>query len=333
MSHHGPSGDNLTRRSLVAAAAAGTLAIAGGPAAAQRLPTPPRVKGPLVWLDMDQQDLDDAYDQIVYAPNQPNITERRTWNGEKAREVLGEPVRLAYGAAEIEKIEVYKTKRPNAPVAIFLHGGAWRGGRAAQNAFMAENFVKAGAHFAAVDFNNTGETNGDLFPMVDQCRRAIAFTYKNAASFGADADRIYLIGHSSGAHLGGCVLITDWTKLGVPANVIKGALLGSGMYDLKAVRLSKRSDYVKFTDAMEHELSTQRHLERIHTPLVLTHGSLETPEFQRQTREFHAALIAAGKPAQLIVGRGYNHYETQETLGNPYGFMGRAALELMKVAT
>jgi arylformamidase len=105
------------------------------------------------------------------------------------------------------------------------------------------------------------------------------------------------------------------------------------MYDLKPVRLSKRSDYVKFTDAMEQELSTQRHLGRIHTPLVLTHGSLETPEFQRQTREFHAALVAAGKSAQLIVGRGYNHYETQETLGNPYGFMGRAALELMKLAT
>ncbi len=42
--------------------------------------------------------------------------------------------------------------------------------------------------------------------------------------------------------------------------------------------------------------------------------------------------MAAGKPAQLIVGKGYNHYETQETMGNPYGFMGRAALEMMKLA-
>ena len=104
------------------------------------------------------------------------------------------------------------------------------------------------------------------------------------------------------------------------------------MYDLKAVRLSQRSSYVKFTDRMEHELSAQRHLGRIRTPLTLTYGALETPEFQRQTREFHAALVAAGKPAQLIVGKGYNHYETQETMGNPYGFMGRAALEMMKLA-
>ena len=323
---------NLTRRTMVAAcASAGAIGIADQ-ASAQRLPAPPRAKGPLVWLDMDQHELDEAYDQRVYAPNQPNITERRTWNSETAREVLGEPARLAYGAAEIEKIEVYKTSRPNAPVNVYIHGGAWRGGRARQNAYMAETYVKAGAHFAAVDFYNVGETGGDLFPMVEQCRRAVAWVYRNAASFGADRERIFLCGHSSGAHLGGCVLLTDWASEGLPQDIIKAALLGSGMYDLKAVRLSQRSSYVKFTDRMEHELSPQRHLDRIRTPLTLTHGSLETPEFQRQTREFHAALAAAGKPAQLIVGKGYNHYETQETMGNPFGFMGRAALEMMKLA-
>ncbi len=323
---------NLTRRTMVAAcASAGAIGIADQ-ASAQRLPAPPRTKGPLVWRDMDQQELDEAYDQRVYAPNQPNITERRTWNSEKVREVLGEPVQLAYGAAEIEKIEVYKTNRPNAPVNVYIHGGAWRGGRARQNAYMAETYVKAGAHFAAVDFYNVGETGGDLLPMVEQCRRAVAWVYRTAASFGADRERMFHCAHSSGAHLGGCVLLTDWAREGVPQDIIKAALLGSGMYDLKAVRLSQRSSYVKFTDRMEHELSPQRHLDRIRTPLTLTHGSLETPEFQRQTREFHAALAAAGKPAQLIVGKGYNHYETQETMGNPYGFMGRAALEMMKLA-
>ena len=330
MADNGPI--NLTRRTMVAACASASAVGIADTASAQRLPAPPRTKGPLVWLDMDQQELDDAYDQRVYAPNQPNITERRNWNSETVRGLLGEPVRLSYGSAEIEKIEVYKTNRPNAPVNIYIHGGAWRGGRARQNAYVAETYVKAGAHFAAVDFNNVGETEGDLFPMVDQCRRAVAWVYRNAASFGADRERIYLCGHSSGAHLGGCVLLTDWTKEGLPQDIIKAALLGSGMYDLRAVRLSQRSSYVKFTDRMEHELSPQRHLDRIRTPLTLTYGSLETPEFQRQTREFHAALVAAGKPAQLIVGRGYNHYETQETMGNPYGFMGRAALDMMKLA-
>jgi arylformamidase len=84
---------------------------------------------------------------------------------------------------------------------------------------------------------------------------------------------------------------------------------------------------------MEEALSAQRHLDRIHAPLVLVHGTLETPDFQRQTRDFHTALRAADKPVTLIVAKGYNHFELGESLGNPYGVMGRAAFEMMKLAT
>jgi arylformamidase len=97
------------------------------------------------------------------------------------------------------------------------------------------------------------------------------------------------------------------------------------------VRLSARSKYVRFTDEMEEQLSTQRHLARIDTPLVLAHGTYETPEFQRQTRDFAAALKAAGKPVQYFVNENYNHFEMMETFANPYGLLGRAVLEQMQL--
>jgi arylformamidase len=324
----------LSRRAIVAGAAAGTIALASAPASAQRCPpAPARSKGPLVWMNLDQQDLDEAYDQSVYAFNQRFITERRNERNELMAKVLGKPERVAYGPAEIEKIDIYKAKRPNAPVMIFLHGGAWRGGTSAQGAYHAEPFVKAGAHFINVEFNNVLETKGDLTPMVDQCRRAVAWVHKNAASFGGDPNALYLSGFSSGGHLGGCVVVTDWEKFGVPRDVLKGAVLGSGMYDLKPVRMSARSGYIKFTDEMEQALSAMRHLDKVHTPLVLTIGTLETPEFQRQSRDFAAAVTKAGKPVQLIVAKGHNHFEMGESLSNPYGIMGRAALEMMKLTT
>src|SRR5262249_28418017 len=158
-----------------------------------------------------------------------------------------------------------------------------------------------------IDFSNVHETKGDLFPMVDQCRRAVAWVYRNAAHIGGNREAIYLCSRSSGSHLASCVVITDWEKQGLPRDILKGAVLGSGMYDLEPVRLSQRGNYVKFTDAMEAGLSAQRHIDKIHTPLVLVHGTLETPEFQRQSRDFAAALTAAGKPVELIVGKGYNH--------------------------
>ena len=289
----------------------------------------PRVKGPLVWLDMDQQELDDAYDQAVYAPNRDLVRARRVANNKIARARMAGPDRRAYGPTEIEQVDIYRTRTPNAPIMMYIHGGAWKGGRSEQVAYMAEPFIHNGVHFIAIDFNNCLEVGGSLFPMIDQVRRAIAWVYQNAQSFGGDPQRLYVTGHSSGGHLAGCVAITEWEKMGLPRDIVKGILCASGMYDLKAPRLSKRSKYVAFTDEMEHELSPQRHLDRINAPITITYGSLETPEFQRQGRDFHAALVKAGKPVKLYVGEAYNHFETQETMHSPWGLMGHAAFELM----
>src|SRR2546426_12299841 len=120
----------VTRRAFLGAGVA-SAALAAGPALAQQ-PTPalpaPRAKGPAVWLDMDQAELDAAYDQIKYAPNLPQIVKRYATNSEAVRSRLGAPRRYAYGATPIEALDVYVTKRANAPINIFIHGGAGRGG-------------------------------------------------------------------------------------------------------------------------------------------------------------------------------------------------------------
>src|SRR5262245_33928329 len=325
---------NVTRRTVLKVACTAAATPVGGLVLAQE-PTQqaPRVTGPRVWLDMDQKELDDAYNQSVWAPNQPHVTRRRNLWSELTRARIGPPERVEYGPAEIEKLDIYKTRRANAPIHLFLHGGAWRVGLAKDFAYPAEMFVTAGAHYVVPDFAWVQNIGGNLMPIADQVRRAIAWVYKNAGTFGGDPMRLYLSGHSSGAHLAGVVLVTDWENdFGLPANIVKGGVLISGMYDLKAPRLSARNRYVKFDDEMEHLLSSQRHLDKLNAPVIVAYGTQESPEFQRQSREFAAAVKAAGKPAQLIVGEGYNHFELPETLGNPFGLMGRAALEQMQLA-
>ena len=287
-------------------------------------------KGPPVWLDMDQAELDAAYDQSKYAPNLQQVVKRYATNSEAVRARLGAPKRFSYGPTPIEALDVYATKRPNAPINIFIHGGAWRSGLARDYAFPAELFVHAGAHYVVLDFINVIEAGGNLMPMAEQVRRAVAWVYRNATSFGGNPDRIYVSGHSSGGHLAGVVLVTDWRRdYDLPADVVKGGLCISGMFDLKPARLSARSSYIKFTDQIEHALSSQRHLDKLNAPVILAYGTLETPEFQRQSRDFAAAVKAAGKPVQLLVGDGYNHFEIPETLASPYGLAGRAVLEQM----
>ena len=288
-------------------------------------------KGPLVWLDMDQKALDDAYDQFVYAPNRDQVHKRNQFNSDRVRARMGQPKRIAYGPTPIEQLDLFATDKANAPINVFIHGGAWRQREVKDYAFMAEMFVRSGAHWIGLDFTGVDKSNGDLLPMADQVRRGVAYVHKNAKSFGGDPDRLYVSGQSSGAHLGGCVVTTDWKDYGAPNDIVKGALLCSGMYDLKPVRLSKRSEYVTFTDEVEEKLSSQRRLDRLNCPVIISYGTYETPEFQRQNREFAAAVKAAGKPVSLLVGEGYNHFEMAEMIGNPLSLLGAAMLEQMKL--
>ena len=300
-------------------------------------------RGPLVWRDMDQQELDNAYDQAVYAPNAEMVLARIRAASTRTQKALN-PQRAAYGPSEQEGLDIYRAspssssptgaeaKNKGAPINVFVHGGAWLRSSAADTAFTAEPIAGAGAHAVVIDFINVEQAGGDLMPLYRQVSRALAWVWRNAESFGGDSNRLYVSAHSSGAHLAACALSRGWREEGLPADFCKGALLAGGMYDLAPVRLSKRSRYVKFTDAMEQDLSPLRHLDGITMPLILGYGTCETPEFQRQTRDFAAALTANGKPVELVVAEHYNHFEVLETFGNPYGIIGRARLQQMKLA-
>ena len=289
-------------------------------------------KPPPVWRGLNQAELDRAYDQSAYAPNQQEVLQRYASGSEATRGRLGEPQRFAYGTAPMEALDVYRSGHATgpAPVAVFIHGGAWRSGLARHYAFFAELFTAAGAHLVVPDFAPVQDVDGDLEAMARQVRQAMAWVHRNADRFGGDPAHIYVIGHSSGAHLAAVLATTDWAGgCGLPADLVKGALCCSGIFELLPCRLSARGSYVRFTDATTQSLSPQRHIDRLHAPLVVAYGRRETPEFQRQSRDFAAAVQAAGHPVKLLLGEDLNHFEILETLASPRQLLGRAALDMM----
>jgi len=320
----------VSRRTMLAA----TAALATSPALAEecQIGPPPHPKGPPVFLEYDQVELDAAYDQRLYEPTLMQIAQRLASNSDATRRRIGVPQRTAYGSTDIEKLDIYRAGRANAPVFIYIHGGTWQWGSAADSGFAAEMFVNAGAHYVALDFSSVTAVGGDLSVLAAQVRRAIAWVYNNAGSFDGDRNRIYVGGHSSGGHLCGVALTTEWQKeFGIPDDAVKGGLSMSGMYDMAPVRLSWRRSYIGFTDAMADAMSPQRHVDKLNAPVVVSYGTLETPEFQRQSRDFAAAVRAAGKEAALIEAPHYAHLDMADSLGNPYGPNGRAALAMMRL--
>ena len=318
--------NRITRRSILKNTAFGALSMLGISYFAG-------AETKKVWLDMTQEELDKAYTQSSYAPNMRQVIARWRANSALVRDRIGNPLRLAYGDNPVESLDVFAARQVAAPVHIFIHGGAWRVGKAENYAFPAEMFVKADAHYVVPDFNWVQDVDDSLLPIADQVRRAVAWVYRNATEFGGDADRIYLSGHSSGGHLAGVILTTDWkNEFGLPNDIIKGGLCCSGMFDLKPVRLSARGDYIDFTDEMEDALSPIRHIDKLSAPLIIAYGSHETPEFARQSGDFAKAVADAGKSVQLVVAENYNHFEIIETLASPHGILGSAALGQMQPA-
>ena len=82
-------------------------------------------------------------------------------------------------------------------------------------------------------------------------------------------------------------------------------------------------------DRIEHELSPMRRLERLACPVTVAYAERDSPEFQRQSREFADALARRGRLRRLVVATALNHFEIPETLASPEGLLGREALGLM----
>ena len=285
---------------------------------------------PKVYLDYTQQQLDDAYDQRKWAANAQEVIARYTADSAAVR-AAQPPRTFRYGPSADETLDWFATEKSDAPVMVFIHGGAWRSLTKEDSAAPAPTFTKSGAHYVALNFGAIPKVR--LPDMVAQCRRALVWVHENTRRLGGDPARLYLSGHSSGGHLSGMMLTTDWTTLGGPAGLLKGGLATSGTHDLEPAMLSARGDYLKLTPAETRTYSPIHNVDKARCPIIVAFGDRESPEFQRQSRAFFAALQERSTvPSKLVVLQGVNHFEVIETMNRPDGVLGHAALKLMGLA-
>lgn len=279
------------------------------------------------FLDYTQDELDRAYDQAVWAPNQAELIARYGTRSVATRERFKHQAGVSYGPTADEILDIFLADKAAAPIQVFVHGGAWRGGGKDAYSFPAETFVPAGATYVALNFANIPKVR--LPEMAEQIRRAIAWVHANAASFGGDPERIFISGHSSGGHLAAVLLTTDWTARGLPSDVLKGGVCASGLYEMHPVMLSSRRRYVTLSQEEEAALSPIRHLDVISCPIAVAHGTRESPEFQRQARAFVASLAEGGYRHEFAVLDGLNHFEVCDSLADAHSPLSQMALRQM----
>ena len=279
----------------------------------------------LVYRHYDQAALDAQYEQRSLVPDvSPYFSQWREASDRVKVEydLMGN---LAYGSGERERIDLFPVDGTDSALALFFHGGAWR--RLSKDEFLypAPVFLDHGIAFAVVGFDLVPAVS--LAHQVAQARQALAWIRSNAGRFGIDAERIFLIGNSSGGHLAGLLMGVDDNGLSTAA---QGALLVSGIYDLEPVRLSARNDYLNLDPATATQLSPRERIPSDCRPLVVGWGGGELAEFQRQSTDFADSWEERGGQVERIFLPGHNHFDMTTELGRAESPLLEAFIRLVE---
>ncbi len=228
------------------------------------------------------------YNARAAIPDHPRIFTRWLKDSAHVRRTNAALFDLVYGEADGERLDFFPASRSDAPLLVFIHGGWWRSLDKSDFSFIAPAYTRAGFNVALTNY--TLAPQASIAEIVRQQLRALAWLYRRAEQYDFDRERIVVAGHSAGAHLAAMMLAAVWPAYGddLPANLVKGGILMSGLYDLEPVR---HADFVnvdlKLTENDIAPLSPARMPQAHAAPLITAVGGLESDEFKRQT-----ALIA-----------------------------------------
>ena len=237
---------------------------------------------------------------------------------------------LAYGEDAKQKLDLYLPKGDlkDAPVFLFLHGGGMREGDRAHYGYIGRPFVENGIIAAIASYRLTPK---NIYPdQPNDARDAVAWLYKNVASYGGNPRDLYAGGHSAGGHLSGFICAnTDWLPKGsVPSDALQGCVPMSSDHGFEAIQ--KRTTYLP--DASDHKDATP--ILNIKNPppyFVVTAGGDEERLIE-PTKEFAAKLREAGSTAVVVFGEDMDHAEIVFSLGDRDSKLFKAVLEMIRSA-
>lgn len=282
----------------------------------------PRLDDP-AWLDAQ-------YNNRARVPEALDILAR--WAKASALARDGSPAKrldLRYGDGPGETLDVFPAALPGAPILFFIHGGYWRSLDKSDHSFVAPSFVADGATVVVPNYALCPAVTIEDIAL--QMTRALAWTWRHAAEFGADASRIAVAGHSAGGHLAAMLLSCRWKQVGedLPLAPLAGALAISGLYDLEPVRLTPflQGD-LRLTPTQVARLSPAFFPRPKGGKLFATVGGDESDEFLRHNQLIRDQWGPTAVPVCETVG-GSNHFTVLESLVDPGGRLHDLALRLL----
>jgi arylformamidase len=260
------------------------------------------------WRDLGAEALELQFNPRRAVPDFEDYQAENARLSAAVRARLGGRLDVAYGEGPLQTLDVYPAVGASgaAPVHLFFHGGYWRAQDKANFAFVAGELVAAGICTLVVNYDLCPAVTLD--GVVAAARRAVGWAWRHAGEVGGDPARITLSGSSAGAHLQAMVLAHDWASERLPADIVKGAVPITGIYDPEPARHISVNAEIGLTEEIARRNNALALAPRVRCPVALFVGGAEPPSWQQQTLDYAAHLRAHGLTPSCRVLPGANHF-------------------------
>lgn len=290
---------------------------------------------------MDRAALDRAYNARAAVADFDAYARGFTSNSAQTRQRLMLESDVPYGPHCDELLDVFFAggTRPSAaassggaPIHLFLHGGYWRLLTKDENSYVADVMAPAGACVMVNSYSLAPAVKLDV--IVRQCQAAVAWAYRNGARFGGDPEKLYISGHSAGGQLVAMMLATDWeAEYGLPANIIKGAVCLSGLFDVRPLGRAFTNEWLELSPIEAVRNSPQQQPLRSQCPVLVAYGGAEPAGFIYQSHCYAEKLTAAGVDVALMERPGLDHFALCNELMDRDSPLTKAVLTQMGLQT
>lgn len=278
------------------------------------------------WLPVDGEERIWIYSNPVYLKT-PDLGSMRFPSNDIAPDVEVQRD-LAYldDSLPKHKLDVYRPKTAkNAPVLIFLHGGAWRSGDRGLYTALGNRYAHQGLVTVIPSYRLAP---ADPHPaQVEDAAAAVAWTLKNLERFGGDPKRVYLAGHSAGGHLAALLALDGkWlAKHGAAPSALRGVIPMSGVYQIEGLERVFGAD-----EEVKRQASPLTHVHADAPPFLITYCQWDYAFLPVQAERLGAALRKAGVATKVVYIPGLGHITEMLNITAPDDPTVKAVLEFIR---
>ena len=223
---------------------------------------------------------------------------------------------LAYGPDPQHRLDVYVPSKPAGapcPVVVFWHGGRWRYGDKSDYRFVGATLAESGYVVVVANYRHYPQVKMPGF--MDDAARAAQWAASHAGQYGGDPQRLYLMGHSAGAHLAALVTldVRYFAATGQPIPRITGVIGLSGPYDFLPLLEEDVQDMFG-PPSLYPESQPINFVRADAPPMLLVQGLADDTVSPKNSRNLAAALTALGVPVTLKLYPKLSHADTVAAL-------------------